>query len=413
MKKPRILFVAPDSYPPINPEANVNAKVLKLLSDYGCIIDVVCRTSRKRLYSQKKDNLFFYEKVKSLNVVTTNTKKDITTIFKHINTYFKLGFVYRGADWAYDAVRKCVELISIYNYDYIYTYGEPSELVGLYITKKFGIKWVATWNDPYIWKKYPSPYGDGADSPVGLIRRNLITQIGKYTYINAFPSDRLRDYMLQYMTGMKLEKTVILPHLVCDELTNKTENSIGDVLRIIHSGALGRERDPKTFFEGIQSFFNKYPDAKCEISLLGVCERVNDNYIINLVNSYGLQKRIKILYPVSYIQSLDIVKQYDLCIVLEADLKEGIFLPSKIADYLQNQKPIFAISPQKGVLHDEYKNGIVDYFADVRSANDISNELIRIYCDFNKRHIGNVNKDDSKYRNQAILSTHIKSIFNL
>ena len=37
----------------------------------------------------------------------------------------------------------------------------PSELLGYYLKKKYNIKWVATWNDPFPHEKYPHPYGNG------------------------------------------------------------------------------------------------------------------------------------------------------------------------------------------------------------------------------------------------------------
>ena len=407
-QKPKLLIVAPNSYPPINPEANVNAKVIKLLAEAGYSIDLICRPPRRQIYSDDQNRDFFFDKVNSIQIVSVNPAFDLKTIIRHAGTLFKTGFVYKGADWAWIAACVCDKLIEKNKYDFIYTYDSPSEIVGLYVAKKYGIRWIATWNDPYIWNKYPHPYGQGYDYDPGFLHNRLIRQIGKYTYRNAFPSSRLRDYMLKYMTGMRKDSCIILPHLVSDELTIPNGKQPGDTLKIIHSGALGKERDPKTLFEGLRIFIDKHPDAKIELSLLGIFERAKEDYISTLIEKYDIGNYLKLLKPVSYSESLKIVKDYDVCLVVEADLEEGIFLPSKISDYLQNSKPIFAISPRVGLLNDEYKNGIIDYFSDVKSAQSVAGTLEIIYGDFKNGTLGSAQKDDSKYRNRYVLSLHQK-----
>lgn len=408
----RILFVAPSSYPLLHAESNVNAKVIKLLSEVGCSLDLICRTPRKQNYTLNSKDDMFFGKVKSISSITVNSAMDLKTVWRHFKTFFKFGVVYKGADWAYVAAEKCDELVAKNKYDFVYTFDYPSELVGLYLAKKYRLKWVATWNDPYIWDKYPHPYGKGSNCKVNLMRRNLITMIGKYTFRNVFPSVRLRDYMLQYMKEIKKDGCVIIPHVVCDELTNKIKRIRGEVLKIIHSGALGKERDPQTLFEGMRIFIDSRPDVRVELSLLGVFERISGKYVVDLIKDYNLEEYVKLLPPVSYSESLDIVQNYDVCLVLEADLEVGIFLPSKIADYLQVCKPIFSISPEVGLLNDEYKNGIIDYFANVKSAKSIATELSKIYDDYEKDELGNARKDDSKYHNDAIIASHCLQIFN-
>lgn len=80
------------------------------------------------------------------------------------------------------------------------------------------------------------------------------------------------------------------------------------------------------------------------------------------IEAMQLNKWIKCLPSVSYMESLSVMKQYDLCLLLEASRAEGIFLLSKVSNYMQNKKTIWTISQVGGVLHDMYGNGIIDYF---------------------------------------------------
>ncbi|MCS2411475.1 hypothetical protein NXY27_20860 [Phocaeicola vulgatus] len=53
------------------------------------------------------------------------------------------------------------KLFSQNKYDYVLTKDSPSLLLGYYLRKKKGLKWVATWNDPYPESKYGSPDKSG------------------------------------------------------------------------------------------------------------------------------------------------------------------------------------------------------------------------------------------------------------
>ena len=379
--KPTILFIAPSCYPIDGAEANVNAKVIKALTEYGCTVDLISRKSNKSLCYPKSADNYYFGNIRDIVEVDWYIKKDIKRIWNHLKVYLKTGYTYIWADWAYPAIKVCEDLISKNHYDYIYTFNSPSEIIGLYLSKKYGIKWVATWNDPYCWTKYPAPYGGGATSKVSFLRQRLINNIGNHVYRNIFPSERLKNYMLKYMTGLTDDSCAICPHLVLDA---NAGNKVPDhnYLSIIHAGALGRERDPKTFLIGLNKFITKHPDANIKVSFLGVFERSNGDDAIEYIKANNLDKYIEFLSPVSYRESLDVITQYDVCLLIEAPCEEGIFLPSKVADYMQLEKPILSISPGTGTLNDLYKTKQIAYFADVRNENAIAEELEKIYSDF-------------------------------
>lgn len=411
MSCPCILFIAPSSYPIYGAEANVNAKVIKMLCSSGCTLDLVCRSQRNRPNNYPlTESDFYFGKLRSIHSVEVNTQKNISTIWRNVLTFLKTGYVYWPCEWALGAIEVCEKLIAQNNYDYIYTYDAPSELVGCYLSRKYNLKWVATWNDPYVWNKYPAPYGGGAKSRVDFLRMKLIKDIGKYTFKNVFPSDRLRDYMLKYMVGMKAESCVISPHILLEELEleNKTTNS---ELTIIHAGALGRERDPKTLLQGLSAFVDKNPQAKIKFIFLGVFERIKGDYFSDMIVEQGLESYVECIAPVPYSESLEIVSKYDVCLLVEANCEEGIFLPSKIADYMQNNKPIFAVSPRLGVINDMYRKGEIDYFADVENAAEIADEIEKIYNDFVAERLNRNNKILSFYRSKSVIEISKKLIW--
>lgn len=412
MESPRILFVAPSSYPIYGPEANVNAKVIKMLTESGCKVDLVCRSLRKNIeFYPASEDKYYFDGVQSINIVSVETKLDIATFYRHFVTLLKTGYVYKGSDWAYMAIKKCEKLIANNKYDFIYTYDYPSEIVGLYITKKYDIKWVATWNDPYMWVKYPLPYGKGVNAKTGYFRSKIISDIGKYISINIFPSDRLRDYMLKYMVGMKKETCCISPHMILEDLVVENSRKIDDTLRLVHAGALGRERDPENLFKGFNLFLKKNPNAKVEFAFLGIFQRASNDYFSNLVKKYHVDQYIKSYPPVPYKDSLNFIQDYDVCVLIEAACEEGIFLPSKVSDYMQNSKPIMALSPKVGVIHDRYLDGYINYFADITDANSIAECLEVLYSDFVNRCVHLDNDGIDVYGSRNVYQIHKNQIF--
>lgn len=410
-----ILVVAPSSYLLNGAEALVNAKHIKLLCDMGYCVDLVCRGRRKLADNYPTNNRnFFFSKVSSIKEITVDTSYSLKTIIRHVKTFFKTGYIYRAADWTYPAIEACEELIKRRDYDFILTKDYPSEIVGLYLAKKYAFKWVSTWNDPYIWEKFPAPYGEGLSHKESFLRRKLIKDITKHCYKNVFPSARLRDYMLKYMYGMNASNCVIMPHIMMDMPVAEVqqEKSLSNVIRMIHAGALGKERNPEVLFKAVSHWqkANRHGKVTFSITLMGVDERSKSGHLGEIIKAYGLEGIIEYKASVDYFESLKVLREYDVCIIIEANCEEGIFLPSKVSDYLQSDKTIFSISPKEGVLNDLSKEGIVDYCADVADAEDVKKQLDRIVSDFENNTL-HKRKDKTFFSENYIKVLNQKEIF--
>ncbi len=70
---------------------------------------------------------------------------------------------------------------------------------------------------------------------------------------------------------------------------------------------------------------------------------------------------------------------YDALVLLEAQLKRGIFFASKFTDYAQSTRPILAVSPKEGFAYDmitQYGGGV---FVDNEDYKDIKRGLLELY----------------------------------
>lgn len=374
-----ILFVAQDSFPLHGAESIVNIKLLTALSRSGeFTIDLISKKVKGESYgSNSLEELGI--KLRNLYTIEVDNKFTLSTIVEHFLCLIKCGIVFKGSHWSVHAIKKAIELCKEYDYDYVLTKNQASVLVGYFLKKKLGIKWIATWNDPYPSSLYPKVYKDFFNEKDNWAYRKIIKVTRKYVDKVIIPNPRLRDYLLPFYKIEK-ERTVVIPHVVINSDFSNT-NTLGSsemTLRLLHSGNISYPRDPKVLLCGLRMLLEKNPDYRIQLDILGI----SDASLWKLIASHGLESVVRTIPPVSYIDSLKMLSEYDAAIVVEAVLDEGIFLPTKVSDFMQCNKPICAISPVNGVLNDLYKSGNIGYFADNCSPESVCEMINKLYCDF-------------------------------
>lgn len=398
MKK--ILMIAPGSFPVTSAECIVNIKLLQAMTRCGQFeIDLVSKAINWQNYpSDSMESLNI--RIKSHTIIVADNKLNLKTILEHIKCFLLFGTVYKGAHWAAKAFPCIKSLVKKNRYDYILTKNESSFLLGYYFKRHHGIKWIATWNDPFPRILYPDAYIRYWNLKPGFSDSKCIRIIREYTDNNVFPNERLRDHLLKTY-DIPLSRTTVIPHVVLDG--HYSQRKKGASLKLIHSGNINYPRDPELFFSALEKFFNKKPDAKLEVSILGV----TGQDIEQKIASHSLQEHVHTIPPVSYNTSIEMLADYDVAVIVEAKCEEGIFLPTKVSDFMQSGIPIFAISPAKGVLNDLFINGNIPYFASNEDETRIMQEIERIYTDYMEDHIGNKWNIPENYTEESVTRTYL------
>lgn len=372
----RVLMIAPRSIPVYGAEEIVNLKLLKTLSDSGQFkIDLISRSNKTIDYPFDSKDVTSVM-LNNHHEIEVDNRVTPTVAWQHLKALFKFGCVFKGAHWAAQCVSVAESLVSSNDYDYVITKSESSFLLGYYLKKKYGIKWVATWNDPYPFYKCPPPYGGGPGAS-SLFNDRIMAML-RTADVHIFANKRLRDYVRSYI-DIDEAATRIVPHVVLrNEVISPESRVSGDKLRLIASGNLRSPRDPRPFLRALKRMLEDVPDAKIVFSILGL----TDDDIPALISQYGLNRYVNALSPVAYGKSLDVLADYDVAVMFEAPCEEGIFLPTKVSDYMQSGVNIFAVSPENGVLHDLRMESKIGYFASVVDENSIYLELKRLYADY-------------------------------
>lgn len=374
----RILLIASSCYPVNGAEEIVNIKMLQAFKHNGHFkVDLISRKRKWELYPTSPLEDYDVE-VESLQVVEVDNKRSLSTIWQHLKSFFYFGVAFKGSHWAAEVLRQSIQLYKTHNYDYVLTKSESSFLIGYYLKKHYGAKWVATWNDPYPIFKNPVPYGKGWQEEGGYFDKKIVKIMEKYVDVHIFPNNRLRDYMLQYL-HVDVNKTLVIPHVVIGA-HNSPVIADNSKLKIIHSGKLAQHRNPDTFFIALSKFIEENGRDAISVTILGSIDENGKE----LISKYGLNNVVEIKAPIPYMESLKILEDYHIALIIEANIEEGIFLPTKVSDFMQSGKYIFAVSPQTGVLNDLYRNGFIPYFAPVDDSTKIYQEIVKIYNDFKK-----------------------------
>lgn len=395
----RILFISPCSYPVVIAECIVNMKLLQALSNAGEFeIDLVSRDHPHKLYKVVEPLESFNVKLDKVHVETLERKINFKTIWLNLVTLFKFGFTFRGAHWAAQVLPLCEAWVKEKNYDYIVSKDYPSFLVASYLKKHYQLKWVATWNDPYPFQLFPEPYGHWPKAKLSWVDRQKI-RIMRQADTHIFPSDRLRDYMCEQL-ALPVSKTLIVPHVV---VSPNSLNLKDTHLRLLVSGNMKKPRDLTLFLRALHQFYTLNPEAEMRVDILGLVEEE----VPGLIQELGLSTYVKVLPSVSYNESLEIAKKHQVCILIEAPMAEGIYLPTKVSDFMQNGNVIFAISPSEGVLNDIYKEGYIGYFADNTQQEMILEQLNKLYQDYRAGVIQDKAKVKPEYLDKAVVKQYL------
>lgn len=374
-----ILFIAPSCLPVSGPENICNARQLAVLSQSGKFkIDLVTRHNNT-IYYPKEDIDEYGIKLNSLYFVDVGVKKNLKTIWQHFRAWLKFGVVQAGYHWAYAALPLCEKLVKENNFDYVVSKNGCSYLIASYLQKKYGVKWIASWNDPfpgYLWIK---PYGHG-NSPEKVKKCKRIVNIMKEATGYIYPNPRLAKYVNSYVQANK-ENIYIVPH-VMTSLPKEPRKRLAGPLKLIHPGQCNAPRYARPLLQAIKELLEEKKINKNDISITFMGKTNADE--MKMMEEEPLKGVVNMRNSVSYHQSLDILSEYDVALIIEAACDEGIFLPTKVSDFMMAGMRMMAICPMIGVQHDLYEQGYISYFGDVLDVNSIKTALLKIVDDSKK-----------------------------
>jgi len=373
----RLLLLAPAFWPPHGAEALTGYKFWKAALANGWQVDVITRTATNLGRYPNQFNEDTPEFTRSIHLISPFSglgDKFLANLFG-LTTCQVLE---RGWAWTYLACRQADALIQRHPYQAVISRCLPIEghLIGLWVKKRWGLPWIANWNDPEPLEMRPRPYIGQSAEDIAWRKRLTLRQIARYADWHTFPCERLRRFIAGYLPTDILGRSSVIPHVALSHWQRKMQPH--DKLRLFHAGDIRPPRSGSTLLEGLARFINRCPAAGNDMEV--VFAGPGSEAVVSTAQAYGTAGRVvRSLGLLSYQQMNEQSVCSDVGMVIEAPMAEGIFLPSKAIDLIQCGLPLLAIGPRVGTLPDLIASHGGGIAVDVTQPEEIAQALYHIW----------------------------------
>lgn len=283
---------------------------------------------------------------------------------------------YREDVWARRAVAGVLRDPAARGFCAILSCGGFSHMAALRCGGRLGIPIIANWNDPFPTIISPPPYGLGCDAPLIGQYRALLRAISGRAAWHTFASKRLRTYMLRYLQPFVEYNSSVVPHIARVPQLPPEPPTDNSRLILTHAGGLLPSRRVDGLLDGLRRFLAQNGAAsRLHVRFIGP---YND-LLRSAVQHYGITSICEFIDELRYDACQAYLTRSHVLVVVEADMPESVYLPSKLADYAETTRPILAISPAASVLHDlitEHGGGV---FARCDSGEEVCSAVSRLY----------------------------------
>lgn len=323
-------------------------KWFKGLDELGC--EVTALAIEPDSFNGPKDeklNDLVPGNVKALRVWSPENSLLYRALGRQRGIFYKL-FEPRKMEW-YRPALKALKRIDPGGFDVIFSCSQPhsSHLLGRWLKKKTGKRWVAYFSDPWT----DNPYAEYSSKKIFEYNLKLEESVIREADFLFFTSEETVELVMgKYPAALKA-KCGVLPHCFIPEWYAMRQGET-------------RERDGKISFLQTGNFYgprnpmpliNSLSRVKREADISKRFDIVSYGHVDpkyrEIIQKHGLENVISLKATIPYIDSLSAMTAADYLLLIDAPLrnvKESIFLPSKLIDYIGSRKPIIGITPGKG-----------------------------------------------------------------
>ena len=155
-------------------------------------------------------------------------------------------------------------------------------------------------------------------------------------------SEFSRDLMMQDQSQEKRDRSAVCHHPFDETLFPQRARAINERITLRFIGMLFGRRSPEPLFQTLNLLLEQRPELrdKLNVELVGAMESSMLTSSAALALPQGLISHIK---TVSYVESLEKMYDADILLLIEADVKNNLFVPSKLSDYMGACRPIVGL----------------------------------------------------------------------
>lgn len=257
------------------------------------------------------------------------------------------GFFGKPSGWVPRAVRTGRRLLARHRYDVLVSFAHMTwtHVVALFLKRSSGLPWVGFFSDP--WTNHElvrwSP-------PRRLVERRFEWR----TYVEAsalvFTNAGMRDWMLAPFPGRReaLSKAFVIPYCFDRRFYGAPDSRVPNGrIAIRHMGAIPPGGYPTGLLDALGMLQEEHADlaARLVFEFFGSYRPHHAEHVHRL----GLEGLVRFLPPVTYKESLRLMKESDVLLLLGMPPHDfnglgNVTLHLKMTDYLGAERPVFALA---------------------------------------------------------------------
>jgi glycosyltransferase involved in cell wall biosynthesis len=200
------------------------------------------------------------------------------------------------------------------------------------------VKWIAQFSDPWannpleqqwlkrIWNKH--------------FEARMIVAADAIVHCSAASM----ELMAHNARDVDRAKLTTISHCYDPALYNDKPPGRSGKMIVRHVGTLFGRRSPEPLFQAIGDLLIRRPELadRLSVDLVG---KIETGMLSSAAAKRLPTNLVQVVREVGFLDSLRLMKSADLLVLIEADVKHNLFVPSKLFDYAGSGTPIFGIVP--------------------------------------------------------------------
>lgn len=243
-----------------------------------------------------------------------------------------------------------------------------SNVAAGFIKRATGMPWVAHISDPWVY------------THLNGFQRWCAEQWERRVFRDAdaivIVSQKLADYILRLYPWAR-HKVHIIPHgyAAVEASPAPVGRAGGRPMVMLHAGAfIPGYREPDSLFEAL-ALLNRRTSIQGRFKAVFVGDETTRYQ--ELADNLGVSVVVELLPSMPYQKCQQMISDSDLLLVLDAPNTGGIFLPTKLIEYLAHQKPVLGLSEPGSTVHEVLKECDLA-FADQNNPEEIAQAIEKL-----------------------------------
>lgn len=249
--------------------------------------------------------------------------------------------------WIKYAFEKASKIIEDENIDTVVTTSPPhsSQIIGLMLRKKFNLKWIADFRDPWTDIYYYNEFHHlSFAKKIDLkYERKVLEKADRIITV----SNDIKNIFIKKSSSINESKIFIIPNGYDDEdfKINKDLQSPEKDFIITYTGTIAGSYDPEIFFKAFKKVTAIFPEINFKLRFIGN----HASTVIEKAKSISLSRNLELIPSVTHKESIMyLLKSTVLFLVIPKVKNDKGILTGKLFEYLAAGKPIICIGPADG-----------------------------------------------------------------